>query len=217
MQRQATALHLAGDYAESDQVCAAFQQKFPKSPLLPDVLFRSRRERLLHRPGRGEEPEPAQPRSGAGQAERRGASSAISVVVEKYPEFAARQPGPLRRGHGHCTARASWTRRRRCSRRFPPPTATATWPWCRTCWPTACMRTAPAKADDALAAGKLQEQLKEAVELLDAFIGGQPNSPETPDALIKLGFCHQRLAALLAEPAGKGTGRWPPPGPPTRS
>src|SRR5262249_19264327 len=40
VQRQATALHLAGDYAESDKVCALFQQKYPKSPLLPAVLFR---------------------------------------------------------------------------------------------------------------------------------------------------------------------------------
>src|SRR5262249_8774279 len=39
-QRQATALHLAGDYNGSDQACARFQQTYPKSTLLPAVLFR---------------------------------------------------------------------------------------------------------------------------------------------------------------------------------
>src|SRR5262249_8160831 len=40
VQRLATALHLAGDYNESDKVCARFQQLFPKSTLTPAVLFR---------------------------------------------------------------------------------------------------------------------------------------------------------------------------------
>src|SRR6185369_4034341 len=62
------------------------------------------------------------------------------------------------------------------------------------------LRLTPAKAEDALAAGRVQEQLKAAAELLDGFIGGQPTAPETPDALLKLGYCHQRLAALLAMP-----------------
>src|SRR5262249_3188901 len=61
----------------------------------------------------------------------------------------------------------------------------------------------PAKADDALAAGKLEEQLKGATELLEGFIGAQPTSPQAPDALLKLGLCYQRLAALLAQPPEK--------------
>src|SRR6202011_870 len=41
LERQAAALHLAGDYDGSDQLCARFQQAYPKSPLLGAVLFRS--------------------------------------------------------------------------------------------------------------------------------------------------------------------------------
>ena len=52
--------------------------------------------------------------------------------------------------------------------------------------------------DDALAVGKLEEHLKPAAELLDAFIGANPKAPQTADALLKLGQCHQRLAAPLA-------------------
>src|SRR5205807_1549189 len=40
LQRQAAALHLAGDYQGSDQVCARFRQLYPTSTLLPAVLFR---------------------------------------------------------------------------------------------------------------------------------------------------------------------------------
>ncbi len=39
-QRFIAALHLVGDYGRSDQVCAAFQKDFPRSPLLPIVSFR---------------------------------------------------------------------------------------------------------------------------------------------------------------------------------
>ncbi|HZY90396.1 MAG TPA: tetratricopeptide repeat protein, partial [Gemmataceae bacterium] len=62
------------------------------------------------------------------------------------------------------------------------------------------IRLAPARADDAVAAGKLEEQLKGAVELLEGFVGAQPNGPQTADALLKLGYCQQRLAGLLAQP-----------------
>ena len=59
------------------------------------------------------------------------------------------------------------------------------------------MRLAPVKADDALAAGRMEEQLKAAAELLSSFVGAQPNDPQAADALLKLGLCHQRLAGLL--------------------
>jgi len=47
--------------------------------------------------------------------------------------------------------------------------------------------------EDALAAGKLEEQLRTATELLDGFVSAQPNSPQKADALLRLGLCQQRL------------------------
>src|SRR6202011_1780816 len=38
-QRLVSALHLAGEYVESDKQCARFLDKHPKSPLVPAVLF----------------------------------------------------------------------------------------------------------------------------------------------------------------------------------
>ena len=41
--------------------------------------------------------------------------------------------------------------------------------------------------DDALAAGKMEEQLKAAAENLEGFIGAWPKDPNVPDALIRYG------------------------------
>src|SRR5439155_9984150 len=63
------------------------------------------------------------------------------------------------------------------------------------------LRQVPATVpDDALAAGRMEEQLKGAAESLSAFIAAMPKDPNVPDALIKLGLCEQRLAGLIAQP-----------------
>src|SRR5262249_46272390 len=52
------------------------------------------------------------------------------------------------------------------------------------------LRQTPATVpDDALAAGKMEEQLKSAAESLEQFIGGSPKDANVPEALIKLGLC----------------------------
>ncbi len=63
------------------------------------------------------------------------------------------------------------------------------------------LRQAPARADDAVAAGKLEEKLKGAADLLDAYLGAAGETPQVPDALLKLGYTQQRLGKLLAQPA----------------
>src|SRR5204863_10172806 len=65
------------------------------------------------------------------------------------------------------------------------------------------IKMAPVKTDDAIAAGKLQEQLQNAAGLLDGFVGANPQAPEAPDALLKLGHCQQRLVPVLAQPPEK--------------
>src|SRR5581483_1306851 len=59
----------------------------------------------------------------------------------------------------------------------------------------------PARADDAVSAGRMEEKLRSAAEALEAFLTAAPNSPHLPDALLKLGYCQQRMAKLLAQPA----------------
>ena len=64
----------------------------------------------------------------------------------------------------------------------------------------------PPGADDALAAERVIEQATDAVKLLESFVNAQPKGPQTPDALLKLGYCHQRIGALLADAAGAEEG-----------
>src|SRR5262249_37611888 len=59
------------------------------------------------------------------------------------------------------------------------------------------MRLAPTKVDDAIAGGKLQEDLGKAAELLDGFIGADPKGAMAADALLKLGLCRQKLGAMI--------------------
>src|SRR5262249_42911971 len=68
---------------------------------------------------------------------------------------------------------------------------------------TCMIKLAPTKTDDAVAAGKLQELLQNAATLLDGFTNANPQSPDTPDALLKLGHCQQRLFGILAQPPEK--------------
>src|SRR5262249_51685448 len=61
------------------------------------------------------------------------------------------------------------------------------------------IRLAPAKADDALASGRLQEALGTASTLLGDFASTNPDSPLAADALLRLGLCQQRLAVVMAQ------------------
>src|SRR5207244_7599764 len=59
------------------------------------------------------------------------------------------------------------------------------------------LRQAPARADDAVAAGKLEEKLKGASDLLETYLAAAGETPQVPDALLKVGYCQQRLGKLL--------------------
>jgi TolA-binding protein len=67
------------------------------------------------------------------------------------------------------------------------------------------LRSMPTDTSDALAAARQIEVLNGAVKSLESFVSGQGNepqkaAPQTPDALLKLGYCYQRLAAQIVEP-----------------
>jgi TolA-binding protein len=60
------------------------------------------------------------------------------------------------------------------------------------------IRLAPTSADDALAAGKLEDMLKTAAEGLESFLSQFPDNPYTPEALMKLGHSQQSRATQRA-------------------
>lgn len=64
----------------------------------------------------------------------------------------------------------------------------------------ALLRAGPTaeKARDAVTASRRLQQLNLAIQALQAFLAARPTGPEVPEAMIKLGYCHQQVAALQA-------------------
>ncbi|HEV3235571.1 MAG TPA: tetratricopeptide repeat protein, partial [Gemmataceae bacterium] len=197
LQSQAAALHLAGDFAESDKACQRFMQTFPKSTLLPEVLFRHAEnayftalaaEKNLTLPNRATE----LPKLFDEAAKR------YQAVVDKYPEFV--HVGLARYGLALASYRKGEVEKAKdILEAIPAADRTGDLAQVPYLLADCLIHLAPTKADDALAAGKVEEHLKGAVEQLESFIGTQPNAPQTPDALLKLGYCHVRLANLFAQ------------------
>jgi TolA-binding protein len=196
--RQISALHLAGDYNESDNLCNRFATTYPKSPLLAVVLFRHAENNYF--------------RTLAAQKNAKRDDLArlydetikrYEEVVKRFPEF--NQVNLARYGIALAQYRKGATEKaREALETIPQADRTGDLAVANYLLADCILRLAPTTVgDDALAAGKLEEQLKTAADLLDNYVGGQPNGPQAPDALLKLGLCYQRLAGLMAEPPEK--------------
>jgi len=197
----ATALHLAGDYKESEKICTQFIAAHPKSLLLPAVLFRHAENAQFTM---------LAAEKNANAAERAKEVARLNdevlkryqVVVEKYPEY----PHAHVARHGMAMA---WYRKgdldkaRAGLESIPQPERNGELAVVPYQLADIMIRQAPTQADDAVAAGRMEEALKGAADLLEGFVAAQPKGPQAADALLKLGFCQQRLAMLLAQPAEK--------------
>ena len=199
LQRLVTALHLAGDYNESDKTVTRFQEKFAKSILLPAVLFRWA-ENSYFRTLAAEKTANLPERVKALAVLHDETAKRYRVVIEKFPEFA--KVNYARYGLGMTFYRkGDLEQAQKAFETIPQADRSgelATVPYLMA---DCLLRLAPTTVpDDALAVGKLEDQLKTAAELLDGFVTGQANHPHTRDGLLKLGFCYQRLAVLQGQP-----------------
>lgn len=195
--RLATAWQLAGDYEAADKACRQFLETYPKSPLLPYVLFRFAENSYFR----------SQAADKAGKAGDRlpfleEAIRRYQNLLQRFAEFpqvnqaryglalAYYQKGDLENAQKTLEAIPAAERQRELAR-------------VNYLLAHCLLRQAPATPpEDALAAGKLEEQLKTAAELFEAYLLNQPpQDPQVPEALLQLGLCQQRRAALLAEPA----------------
>ncbi len=198
MQHLVTALHLDGEYGESDKVCLRFRDAHPKSVLLPAVLFRHAENAYFSALAAEKLPNPGDRVREVGRW-RDEAIKRYQVMVAKYPEFA--HANLARYGLGMAFYhKGDLDKAKEALEAIPAADRNGDLALVSYQLADILIRQAPAKADDALAAGKLEEQLKTAIELLEGFIGSQPNGPHTADALFKLGHCQQRMAGLLAQP-----------------
>jgi len=189
--RAVDAYHLAGDLATSEARAAAFRQQFPNSPLLPLVLFRSAENSF------------ARAENFLKDNKAHEAKLAYAEAATRYDELIRRFPDServnrARFGLALChLAHGDPEKAAAALEAIPAPERNgdlATVPYVLA---DCLVRTAPTRADDALQDNMLREKLTHAAALLDGFISAHPKAEQTPDALLKLGLCHKRLATQL--------------------
>jgi TolA-binding protein len=199
--REAQALHLAGAFPESDARCQAFFKKYPQSTLASAVAF-TFAENAFFQASAFEKTAP--------ESEKRAqlyddALKRFQVVIEQYPEYpkialVRYSVGlTLYRKGDFDLAFKSWNEIPALDRAGELAQTSYLMADC-------VLRQTPttlAADADALMAGKLDEQLKTAAELLDAFLAANPKDASAPDAILKFGLCLQRRAGLLSEPKEK--------------
>jgi TolA-binding protein len=202
MLRLAQALHLAGDHNESDKACQRLQEKFPKSTLLPAALF-TMAENSYFRILQAEKAAPAPERAKVLAALADETSKRLQTVIDKYPEYPKVQLARYTLGLVHYR-KGDLDSAQKTLSAIPAPERGGELAAVPYLIADCILRQTPSTVpEDALAAGKMEEQLKTAAELLDGFVSGNPKDASAADALLKLGLCQQRLAGLLAQPPEK--------------
>jgi TolA-binding protein len=200
LSRRVAALQLAGDYPGSDQACARYQQAFPKGILMASVLFRHAENAYFSALNAEKIPDPNQ-RANETKKWYDETAKRYQTVIDKAGEFANVNIGLARYGLGMVHyRRQEFEKARALFETIPAADRNGDLAVTPYLIADCLIRTAPTKIDDALAAGKLEEQLKGASEQLEGFIGADAKSPLVPDALLKLGLCQQRMAGLQGQP-----------------
>jgi len=194
-QRLTTALHLAGKYPESDAACDRFVQAYPKSTLLPVVLFRRAENALAVAEAAFKNPNLPN-RDATLKPMYVEVATRAKKLIDAHPEapeisltYHALGLAQYRLGEFELAAAAL--------QQIPAADRTSDLAAVPYLLGDSLLRLAPETADDALAAGRLLEQVGEVVKLLDAFIASNPQSPSLPDALVKLGDAHLRIASVI--------------------
>lgn len=199
LQRQITSLHLAGAYRESDDACQRFEVTYPKSTLLPAVLFRSAENAYMTAIAAANNPNlPNREQELAklfGEAINR-----YRRLLKQFPDFAYVQLA--RQAMATCSYRlGKYEDAIPLLGEIPEADRTgelATVPYLLA---DCLLRTLPSEAEDAVTAARLVDRAEQAAKLLEQFLAAQPKSPQAPDALLKLSCCYQQMGSMLAEPA----------------
>jgi TolA-binding protein len=195
----ATAQQLGGEYNESDKTCARFREKHAQSTLTPAVLFRHAENSSFLALAALKLPNPAD-RAREATKHNDEAIKRYAALIERYPEFAHVQSAR----HGLALAyyrKNDLEKAQKTLEAIPAADRAGELTVVSYQLADVLLRLAPARADDAVAAGKLEEKLKGAADLLDAYVAAAGDAPQVPDALLKLAYCHQRLGKLLVKAA----------------
>ena len=195
MQRQIAALHLAGQFRESDDLSLKFQDMYPKSTLLGDVLFRRAESAYLTAVAAAAEPGRRKEDIDAMFAE---ALKRYQIVIDRFPEFT--YINLAREGQANSYYRlGNYDKTVEILGTIPEFDRSGDLAVASYLLADCTLRALPVETSDALQAERVIEHATDAVKLLERFVNAQPKGPQTPDALLKLGYCHQRIGALLAD------------------
>jgi cellulose synthase operon protein C len=182
LQREVTARTLAGDPAASEKLAALFEQTYPRSVLAAEIHLR-----------RGENASLLAVKEASAEAVRR-----FQLVLDKYPEFEHAQNARFSLAWLFYL-QGDYDKTRSLLEEIPTTDRKDDLAGAGYLLADCLIRTTPKQTDDALAAGKAQEQLTQAAALLTDVVMQQPYAGRTTDALMRLGLCQQRLAALAGK------------------
>jgi cellulose synthase operon protein C len=182
LQREATARTLASDPAASEKLAVLFEQTYPRSVLAPEVILR-----------RGENASLLADKAAPDEAVRR-----FQLVLDKYPEF-EHTPNARFSLAWLYYRQGNYDKTRSLLEEISPTDRKGDLAGVGYLLADCLLRTTPTQADDAITAGKAQEQLTQAATLLTDGVAQQPYTDRATDALMRLGLCQQRLAALAGK------------------
>jgi len=199
-QRLISALHLAGDFNESDKACARFLEKYPQSPLLPAVMFRQAENSYFRILAAEKNPNAAE-RAKEMARWQDDTIKRYQAVIAKFPEAPQINTARYSLGLTYYN-KGDLEQAKQVFASIPVAERNGDQAATPYIIADCIIRLAPrGTPEDALEAGKLEEQMKAAAELLEGFIDSQPKGPLAADALLKLGLCRQRQAGLQGQPA----------------
>lgn len=198
LQRLTLALGDAGEFQRSDDRVAEFRRTFPQSTLTGAVAFRSAENSYA----RAMQVAKLNDRNRADELKQKYDETIgkFKEVADKFPEF--ERANHARLGAAVCLSQLNkLDDAAKLLEAIPGPDRSGELALAAYLLGDILLRQTPLKVgDDALEENKAREKLTAAAAMFDSFIGGNAKAPEAPAALLKLGYCHKRLGATLADP-----------------
>jgi len=183
-----SALNLAGAFAESNERCAEFEKSYPHSLLLPEVLFR-RGENNLFLAAASTKPDERERLSGE-------ASRAYRTVIERFPEFPGVDLARYSLAQIHYR-KGEYEKAQDILEKIRRPTARVNSRSCQCFWR---LPDWPDSHKGLMMPWRQEKCRSNSTRPVNSwrFCSNQPDHALVPDALLRLGLCQQRLAAILS-------------------
>jgi tetratricopeptide (TPR) repeat protein len=175
------ALQLAGKYAEADAALEQFTAAFPKSGLLADAAVRYAEDALLARHFE--------------EAMKRFAAVGDQYAKTEQAHLATLGVAGTQYQMGHLDEAV------KIASQIPEGERLGDLSAANYLIGDCLLRKAPREAgDDALATARLIQDLSDLSDRFKSFVLAHDGDPRMVDASLKMGYCQQRMASLMAEP-----------------